>query len=511
MNLLQAIADPNLFGPWFRTPETWAAWRAFTAALFGLPMSESEATTFRLCTGRDVAPDQPFSEAWLIVGRRGGKSFELALIAVFLAAFREYRPYLAPGERGIVLVIATDRRQARTIFRYARALLSGVPMLKRLVERESAEEIDLSNGVTLEVGTSSYRSVRGRTLVAGLCDELAFWPSDDSADPDYAILDALRPAMATIPQAMLLCASSPYARRGALWDAYRRHYGHDGPVLVWQAPTQTMNPTIRQSVIDEAMERDPASASAEYLAQFRTDVETFVAREVVERAVPIGLAERAPLAGVSYRAFVDPSGGVSDSMTLAIAHHQGERSFLDAVRERKPPFSPEAVVSEFADLMKLYRISVVTGDRYGGEWPREAFRRHGIEYRPAEQTKSTLYVDLLPQLNSGHVELLDLRVLINQLTTLERRTARGGRDSIDHAPGSHDDVANAVAGALAGRRREVPMPVFGTYGLGGGSDDVKNWYATKPPEYWAARGTFHPNDRQHWIDAGVYKPEERQS
>jgi hypothetical protein len=29
---------------------------------------------------------------------------------------------------------------------------------------------------------------------------------------------------------------------------------------------------------------------------------------------------------------------------------------------------------------------------------------------------------------------------------LERRTARGGRDSIDHPPGAHDDLANAVAG-----------------------------------------------------------------
>ena len=36
-----------------------------------------------------------------------------------------------------------------------------------------------------------------------------------------------------------------------------------------------------------------------------------------------------------------------------------------------------------------------------------------------------------------------------QLCGLERRTARGGRDSIDHAPGGHDDLANAVAGAAA--------------------------------------------------------------
>ena len=55
---------------------------------------------------------------------------------------------------------------------------------------------------------------------------------------------------------------------------------------------------------------------------------------------------------------------------------------------------------------------------------------------------------LRPRLNSARVELLDSPRLISQLCGLERRTARGGRDSIDHGPGGHDDLANAVAGAL---------------------------------------------------------------
>lgn len=449
MNVLQAIDDPGLFKRWFRDAGTWAAWRAFTAALFGLPMSDSEAALFRQCTRRETLPEQPFAEAWLVCGRRSGKSFELALLATFLACFNEYRQYLAPGERATILVVATDRRQARTIFRYVRALLVEVPMLARMVEREAAEEIDLSNSVTIEVGTSSYRAVRGRTLAAALCDELAFWFSDNSANPDYEVLDALRPAMATIPTAMLLCASSPYARRGALYDAHRKHFGQDGSlVLVWQAATRVMNPTVPQRVIDEAMARDPASAGAEYGAEFRTDVEAFVSREVIDRLVPPGVVERSPVADTRYQAFCDPSGGASDSMTLAITHQDGRRGILDAVRERKAPFSPESVVAEFSVLLKRYGLQTVTGDRYAGEWPREAFQRHGIEYRPSENPKSMIYVDLLPKLNSGEVQLLDIPVLINQLAGLERRTARGGRDSIDHAPNTHDDVANAVAGAI---------------------------------------------------------------
>lgn len=173
-------------------------------------------------------------------------------------------------------------------------------------------------------------------MIAALCDEIAFWRPDDSANSDKEILAALRPAMATIPGAMLLCASSPYARRGALWDAYRRHFGKDSPVLVWKAPTRIMNPSVPQRVIDEAIERDPSSAAAEYMAEFRADVESFISREVVDSAVILGRHELPRIEGCRYVAFVDPYGGRSDSVTLAIAHMESERVILDLVRERKP-------------------------------------------------------------------------------------------------------------------------------------------------------------------------------
>ncbi len=449
ISLLDACDDEHLFVRWFRDRDTWKAWRAFLAALFALPMDDEALATYRACTARSEAPAAAFDEAWLVCGRRAGKSFMMSLIAVYLACFRDYRDHLAPGERATIFVIATDRRQARTITRYIRALLHEVPMLARMIERETSEIFDLTNRVTIEVGTASYRSIRGYTLAAAICDEIAFWPSDDAAEPDYAILDALRPGMATIPGALLLCASSPYARRGALWDAYRRHYGRDDAnVLVWQADTRTMNPTVPQRVIDAAMERDPASASAEYGAQFRSDIEGYVTREVVEACITPGVRERGRVREFTYMAFVDPSGGSSDSMTMAIAHLVGRVGVLDCIRERKPPFSPESVVADFAEVLQAYGIREVHGDRYAGEWPRAVFRRHGIEYRPSAKPKSDLYRDLLPKLNSGEAELLDDPRIIAQLTALERRTSRGGRDSIDHSPGAHDDVANAVAGVL---------------------------------------------------------------
>ena len=247
MNILRGPRRSQaVCGPHFRDRGTWKSWRVFLAALFGLPMTPEQVEFYRQCTGRTEPPQRPLSEAWLICGRRAGKSFVLALIAVFLACFKSYGQYLGPGERATVLVIAVDRRQARVIFRYVRGLIANTPLLAPLIERETADTLDLSNGVTIEVGTASFRSIRGYTMAAVLCDELAFWPNDNSTSPDYEILDAVRPGMSTIPGAMLLCASSPYARKGALWDAFRRWYGKDDPeALVWKAPTRVMNPRCR--------------------------------------------------------------------------------------------------------------------------------------------------------------------------------------------------------------------------------------------------------------------------
>jgi hypothetical protein len=320
LTILDAIDDAKLFKPWFRKPETWASWFALLNVLFALPLTPQQLAIYQQCTGRELPPATPISEAWLVCGRRAGKSFILALVAVFLATFKTYRQYLAPGERGTITIIAADRRQARVIFRYVRGLLNGVPMLAKMIERETSDAFDLTNSVTIEIQAASFRSTRGYTLIAALLDEVAFWRSDESANPDSEILAALRPAMVTIPGAMLLCASSPYARRGALWESYRKHFAKDSPVLIWKAPTRTMNPVVPQSAIDAATEADPSSAAAEYMAEFRTDVETFIPRDVIESLIVPGCFELPPVSGTHYVGFVDPSGGSVDSMTVAIAH-----------------------------------------------------------------------------------------------------------------------------------------------------------------------------------------------
>jgi hypothetical protein len=450
--ILEAMEHPAIFGPFFKG-KSWDAWKVVLAATFGLPMTADQLALYRLHTGRTEAPTAPFAEAEWIVGRRGGKSRIKALVATYLATFRDYEPHLAPGEVATVAIIAADRKQARSIYRYIVGLLEGVSSLAASIQDKTADTITLRNRVVIEIQTASFRATRGYSFAAVLCDETAFWRDESGANPDVEIFRALRPGMSSIPGAMLLNGSSPYRRAGLLWTTYQRHFGKDAArVLVWKASTAEMNPRIDPEIIKEAFEDDPESAASEYGAEFRTDIADFISRAVVEACIEPGCHERPPAraAGIRYVAFIDAAGGSgTDSMTLGIAHREKDGApVLDAIRERKPPFSPEDVVNEFVAMMKSYGIYRAESDKWGGDWVGEAFKKQGITVVPCAKPKSDIYRELLPLLNGHRAQLLDHPRLTAQLCALERRTARGGRDSIDHPPMGHDDVANAAAGVL---------------------------------------------------------------
>ena len=437
---------------------SWAPWRVLVKSIFGLPLTADELSIFQRLTGRTKPLVKRVREFWGICGRRGGKSRAMSAIAVWAACIPKYR--LAPGEHGVVMLLAADRRQAGILKSYIAAMIRSIAELDAMLVTDNRESIELSNGIVIEVHTSSFRTIRGRTVVCAIEDELPFWPTDESsAEPDKEVLTALRPSLATTG-GLLLCVSSPYGQRGALHAAFRDHFGRDddADVLVVQAESRFLNATIPQAVVDQALADDAAAAGAEWLAQFRTDLESLLSREALDAVVVRGRFELAQQAGAGYAGFIDPSGGSSDSMTLGIAHRDAVgMPVLDLVLEIKPPFSPEDVVAEFAGVLKRYGLTKVTGDRYGGEWVSSSFDKAGIAYEASELTSSELYLELVPMVNSGSVELLDNPRLISQLGALERRVGRSGKDSIDHRPGAHDDLANAAAGALVYAVRSVGL------------------------------------------------------
>jgi len=472
VTLRQALADPQLLGGML-AGDSWDGWRTLLIAAMGEALTDAERETFAKLTGRKREPLQRIEELVAVVGRRGGKSRASAVLAAYLGGLCEHS--LVPGERGVLLCVAPDQRQARITLEYAEAAFDASPILRQLVVNRTADALELANNISIEVRPASFRRLRGPTYVAVIADEAAFWYSEEfSANTDVEILNACRPGLSTT-SGPLIIASSPYAKRGVLYETYKRHYGADGDprILVAQGASREFNPSLPRAVVERALERDAASASAEFGGQFRSDIESFISIEALQACVSGSVRERQPQSTFKYIGFVDPSGGSSDSFTMAIAHRESGLAVLDLVREIKPPFSPEETVKQFADTLKRYRIGRVTGDRWGAEFVRERFRKNGISYHPSERTKSEIYVELLPLINSRVCDLLDHPRLIAQLTGLERRTSRGGKDSIDHSPGAKDDLANSVAGALVlasavrgeGKEKQerVPLPAFDSY------------------------------------------------
>ena len=313
--------------------------------------------------------------------------------------------------------------------------------------------LSLKNGLDIEIRAASFRGLRGVTAAAVVADEVCHWRSEDAgtANPDKEILDACRPAPATTG-GPLVAIGSPYARRGEAYQTWARHYGQNGDprILLAQGASRDFNESLPQSVVDRQMERDPASAAAEYLGQWRDDVETYVSRDVIEAAVDRGLVVRPPRPSLKYVGYVDAASGAGrDSFCTAIVHREGDIAVLDAIVEQRPPFNPSEAARDAAALLKSYKITECRGDKYAAGFVVEAFGRHSVQYRYCDNDTSTNYLEALPMLNSGRVRLLDDRRLVEQFCGLERKTSTAGRDRVDHGGGDrHDDLAAATAGAI---------------------------------------------------------------
>lgn len=210
-----ALADPDLFGREFGGA-SWGSWRVLLIAMMGEALTDEERAIFRSLTGREREPLKRVEEFWAAIGRRGGKSRAIAVLVVYVALLVDHSANLVVGERGVVLVLAQNVKQAKVVFGYVAGVIDSVPALKGLVANRTAEVISLANGLDIEIRAASFRGLRGVTCVCAIADEISFWFDDAGSNPDREILDAIRPSLSTT-DGMLVCIGSPHARRGQLW------------------------------------------------------------------------------------------------------------------------------------------------------------------------------------------------------------------------------------------------------------------------------------------------------
>jgi hypothetical protein len=446
-----ALSDPALLGAALADTATWQSWRVVLKAAFGLELSRAEARAFASVAGSRAPPTKRVRELWAVVGRRGGKSRMAAALAVYIACFQQHR--LAKGEVGMVLVLAASRDQASVVLNYVKAFLEASPILRQEIVSITRSEITLKNGIVISVHSNSFRTVRGRTLIACIFDEVAYWRDEASAMPDVETYRAILPSLATT-NGVLVAISTPYRKLGLLHQKYRDHFGQDdAEVLVVQGATKQFNPSLSDRVIETQRAADPTSAASEWDAEFRDGISSFLDDALIDAAIehgrPLELPPVHTLFGSIYKSFVDPSGGVgADSYTLAIAHKDGEQLVCDLVRGTQGRFDPQAVTQEYAQLVKEYGIGTVTGDSYAAQWVTSAWQNTGISYVQSDIPKSQSYRECIPLFTRGLVRLPEHPTLLRELRLLERTVHRGGKDSIDHPRGGHDDFANSLCGAL---------------------------------------------------------------
>ena len=246
-------------------------------------MSDEDLAAFTKVAGDRKPPNKRVRELWCLIGRRSGKSRIAAALAVFIACFVKH--HLARGEVGTVLVLAASQAQAKVVFDYCLGYLTASPVLKSEIASTTTTEIRLRNGNVIAVHPNSYRTVRGKTLLCAIFDEVAIWRDADSALPDIETYRAVLPSLVTT-NGMLIGISSPYRKTGLLYQKHRDHFGQDSDdVLVVQAPSRVFNPTLDEQIIAAAISADPEAAIAEWEGEFRSDISSFLDDEIIERAV----------------------------------------------------------------------------------------------------------------------------------------------------------------------------------------------------------------------------------
>lgn len=459
MTIIEAMRDENVFRNYLTANgkydiNTWKNWQVALRCIYGHgSKSESSRELIKQCTGREwsTMPKEGFRNSLLLCGRRSGKSKIAGLLGCAEAVMSGREQYLSPGEQGLVTVISPSRAQSTLVASYITACFE-TPLLKKEVASTAKNTILLKNGVRVVILCNDWRTCRGYSLLCCIIDEICFLRNSElQVKNDAELIAAIKPALSTT-QGKLIGISSPYSKKGHAWERYKANFGNPkGRTLIWQAPSLLMNSaTLTQKEVDDAMAEDRASALAEYYAQWRSDVGAFIDLELLEKLIVTGRTSLPPKPGIRFQAFADVSGGTGgDHAALAISHRRDDgKIIIDLARCWRAPHNPLEVIDQMCRILREYRITQCVGDNYSAGFVKQKFEDRGIRYIKCDAPKSTLYLEALPQLCSGGVELLDSKQLIDEFCNLERRTRSGGKDSVDHSPNSHDDLCNAVAGAL---------------------------------------------------------------
>lgn len=483
---MKAFGDPIEWEDSLGIRPSSPAWRCVVRALYGSPLSPDELELFRLLSGgRDPRPGG-WLEFLAVAGRRGGKSEEIARVATFEALHAGHGRVLAPGQLAIAAVVSPLREQSAEILGYVKGLAQ-LPQVRRQVARVTADTVEFTTGVGVQVISCDAVAAVSHTYVLVVAEEQARWPEDDKA-----ILGQFRPALAPIegaPPRRLLGITSPHIRDGLAFETDRDHFGRpDSPVLVVRGSTERFNPNIDRAWLARERRRVGELAYLNHYGDGDTPPQWRDALqegffEGFERCLVEGIESFEPDWRWTYVAALDPAFKL-DHFALAVAHREIEPgkppvTVLDYCCSWKPPVSPEIVVAQIAAKVGEYDARHrCFSDQLGFTLLAELGRRNGLTIREepwTAQSKPARFGLVRAAMADGLVRLPDDPQLRRELANIASKTLRSGAERIEARRG-HDDMAHAAVLALALAMEEEPdygaeRPVI--LGVGGRDTDYR--------------------------------------
>jgi len=414
-------------------------------------LSDADNALWRLLFAVDPLPHGTRAkQVTLIVGRQAGKSLFAAYATVFTALHPSAVVGMRPGESRHAILIAPTVRQASRLLKYVRDILRNVA--PKMIAASRKDEIELRNGVTVAVWTARHAALRGLQIVSLVVDEAAHhFEVGPRAITD--LISAARPAMAHVRNPVLLLITSPWAKAGAVFEAWRGRQSTAPALLCMQASSATFWPAFPKDVLEAEAKRDPENYRREYCAEFLDTIGCLFDSELLEACVVAGRKFLPSLKGVRYVGAIDAA-TVTDSFVVGIAHAHDGRLIVDQLHGWTPgagkPLRLDKLIPDLADRLTAYHVQAVVGDQYSAAAMSELLSRHGIHYRQAAftvQSKMDFYGALRERVNNSTIELLDHEPSLRELRQIERRALQGGAWRIEapRGAGHHDDYADVLA------------------------------------------------------------------
>jgi hypothetical protein len=412
--------------------------------------------------------EKKINHAIWAMGRRSGKTFMAAVAATYMCFVQAdfFQRKVRKGEKWYIITVANDLGQSKIALENIRQLIINSPF-EQEVTRETAFEIEISNGCVFQAIPASARASRGKAVVAIIQDELAFSIEGDANRGAEAMYNALSPSIAQFGRhGKIIELSSPWLTDGLFYEHFKQAESGEFPGMqALQIPTWEINVNLPWGCdfLENARKKDEESFWVEFGAQFAKSQSSLLAPEIVDAAVNKERGIMVPLREYmgTYILALDPArGGVGrDDYTACIVHYEGERLVVDKFHAFEPDFEiagkKEVNIAKVEDWIKehhrIYEFQSIVLDQFNSSATIQSLAKDFpiCELAWSVSTKMKAFSKMKELFNAGLIEMYPHKKAVLQLKNLSVIYRQSGQWAVTGGKETGvDDYAFALAGAI---------------------------------------------------------------